>query len=130
MIAVILTKGEERLPALTRARQALADLPLDKAWRVEITAFKARRSVEQNALLWSLYDDILERGGEAMGGWTKDDLHQFFLIEHFGSETRKIFGKRRLVPRRRSSRLSKLEFSAFVDFVVRFMAEQGVVLKT
>ena len=48
-----------------------------------------------------------------MGGWTKDDLHEFFLIDHFG-ENLKLFGKKRLKPMRRSSRLNKMEFADFV----------------
>src|SRR3990167_9584662 len=90
---------------------------------------KSRRTTTQNALLWSLYTDIIENGGEAMRGFTKDDLHEFFLIDYFGSETLDLFGRKRLKPLRRSSRLTKLEFSDFVEHIVRFMAEHGVVLE-
>lgn len=90
---------------------------------------KHRRSSQQNRLLWSLYGDIIERGGEAMAGWKADDLHEFFLIDHFGSETHEMFGRKRLKPLRRSSRLSKVEFGEFVDHIVQFMAERGVVLE-
>src|SRR5919109_2216622 len=89
---------------------------------------KHRRTNTQNALLWSLYADILESGGEEMRGWTKDDLHEFFLIDHFGAETLELFGRKRLKPHRRSSRLTKTEFSDFVEHIVRFMAERGVSL--
>ena len=106
----------------------LARLPMDKAWKVEVTEQKARRSHSQNSFLWALYDDILERGGEDMAGWTKDDLHQFFLINSYGSETKQLFGRKRLVPLRRSSRLSKVEFADFVEAIMLFMAERGVVL--
>jgi len=101
----------------------------EKAWRVEIEEAKGRRTLEQNALLWSMYGQILKRGGETMGGWTKDDLHTFFLMEHFGEEIRTIFGKKRRVPARRSSTLNKVEFSDLVDHIVSFMREQGVVLE-
>jgi len=90
---------------------------------------KSRRTTTQNALLWSLYTDIIENGGEAMRGFTKDDLHEFFLIDYFGAETLDLFGRKRLKPLRRSSRLTKLEFSDFVEHIVRFMAERGVVLE-
>lgn len=89
---------------------------------------KSRRTSEQNKLLWAIYGDILNAGGETLGGWTAEDLHEFFLIDHFGSETVDIFGRKRLKPLRRSSRLSKSEFSGLVDHIVRFMAERGVVL--
>ena len=90
---------------------------------------KRRRTNDQNALLWSVYEDILARGGEQLGGWTKDDLHEFFLIEHFGSTVHEAFGRRRLRPLRRSSRLSKPEFSDFLEFIFRKCAEYGIEIE-
>lgn len=97
---------------------------------IKITVEEARstRSSEQNRLLWSLYTDILHKGGEAMGGWTKDDLHDFFLGTHFGWEVIEGFGQKRKKPMRRSSRLNTVEFSELVEFIVRYMAEHGVYL--
>lgn len=89
---------------------------------------KSRRTSSQNALLWAIYDQIIKLGGEDMAGWKSEDLHEFFLINHFGSETREIFGRKRLKPLRRSSILSKAEFAELLDSIVRFMAERGVVL--
>ena len=90
---------------------------------------KSRRSTDQNALLWSLYEDVLKQGGETLGGWTKDDLHEWALGECFGWTEHKAFGRTRLKPNRRSSRLSKSEFTDFVDWFVRRMAEHGIVLE-
>lgn len=89
---------------------------------------KARRSNDQNALAWVLYQQILDRGGEAMRGWSTQDLHDFFLIQHFGADKIEAFGMKRLKPKRRSSRLTKSEFSDYLETIVRFMGEQGVVL--
>ena len=90
---------------------------------------KSRRSSSQNATLWMVYTQILERGGEELGGFTKDDLHEFFLIDYFGSEVHELFGLKRLKPHKRSSRLSKMEFSDFLDHIVRFVAEKGIVVE-
>lgn len=90
---------------------------------------KSRRTNEQNALLWALYGDALEQAGEALGGWTKDDIHEFMLGEWSGWERCVAFGRTRLKPKRRSSRLTKTEFSDFVEFVVRKFAEHGIVLE-
>lgn len=90
---------------------------------------KSRRTNPQNALLWSLYGDILRLGGEQLGGWTTAELHDFFLGEHFGWEIREGFGKKKQIPRRRSSRLTKTEFSEYVDAVVQKCAEFGIVLE-
>lgn len=90
---------------------------------------KSRRTNDQNALLWSLYTDALRLGGETLGGWTTDDVHEYMLGEHFGWTEHKALGRTRLKPNRRSSRLTKLEFADFVEFVVRRFAEHGIVLE-
>jgi hypothetical protein len=90
---------------------------------------KSRRSGPQNALLWALYDDAIKAGGETLGGWTRDDVHEFMLGEYHGWEVHEAFGRKRMKPVKRSSRLSKSEFSDFVEFVVRKFAEHGIILK-
>jgi len=90
---------------------------------------KSRRSNDQNALLWALYDDILKQGGETLGGWTSADLHEYLLGEHFGWQVHEAFGAKRQKPMRRSSRLTKTEFSDYIAFIVQRMAEHGIVLQ-
>ena len=107
---VILPKLMPRDQAICRIVDTLEDLPVSEGFRVEIHEHKATRTELQNNTLWWIYDEILKRGGEAVGGYEKDDLHEFFLISHFGSQAKTVFGKKRLKPIRRSSRLSKMEF--------------------
>lgn len=90
---------------------------------------KSRRSNDQNALLWALYSDALKQGGETLGGWTTDDIHEYMLGEYHGWVTCEAFGRKRQKPAKRSSRLSKTEFSDFVAFVVQRFAEHGIVLE-
>jgi hypothetical protein len=90
---------------------------------------KSRRSNDQNALLWALYSDAIKLGGEALGGWTKDDIHEYMLGEYHGWERTNALGMSRLKPKQRSSRLTKMEFSDFVAFVVQRFAEHGIVLE-
>ena len=118
-----------REQAVQRACRVLGALPADKAWKVTVEAWKGSRSIPQNKLLWSLYEDILRLGGPDMQGWDKQDLHAFFKIEMFGSEVREVFGRKRHVPLKGTSGLTKPEMSDFIDGVVRFMAERGVVLE-
>ena len=115
--------------AIERVAGFLSRLPQDKAWRVSVAEQKRTRTQSQNALLWAIYDDVLAKGGEALRGWTKDDLHEFFLITHFGHEVRELFGRKRLVPLKRSSKLSRTEFSGLVECIVQFMANQGVYIE-
>jgi hypothetical protein len=126
----LLPRLMSRERALDRIASTLRDLPSDKAWKVEVREAKSPRTLSQNALLWAIYGEILDKGGEAMAGWDKDDLHEFFLISHFGSEVRELFGKKRLVPLARSSKLSKMQFAEHVDYILRFMAEKGVYIDT
>ena len=90
---------------------------------------KSRRTNDQNALLWALYSDAKKLGGETLGGWTTEDLHEYCLGEFFGWETHEALGRKRQKPRHRSSRLTKNEFSDFIAFVVQRFAEHGVVLE-
>jgi hypothetical protein len=90
---------------------------------------KSRRTSDQNKLLWALYDDAIKLAGEALGGWNRADVHEYMLGEFWGWDKCTAFGKTRLKPKKRSSRLTKQEFSDYVEFVVRKFAEHGVVLE-
>ena len=124
-----LPRSLSRERVIERVARVLSGLTRDKAWKVEITEHKPTRSHSQNSLLWSIYTEILRKGGETMAGWEKEDLHEFFLIQHFGSEIQEMFGRKKHKPLRRSSRLNKQEFADFVDHIVRFMADQGVFIE-
>lgn len=113
-------------------RQVIADriwmviqkLP-PKRHKVEITEAKSIRSEQQNRYLWGVvYPKILEAG--KLEGWTADDLHEYLLGEHFGWEVVTGFGRKRMRPIRRSSRLGKLEFVDYVAFIQQRMAEHGI----
>lgn len=121
--------GESRAAVRGRIGRYLDGLPAGVTFDVTVAEHKAKRSLAQNALLWSLYGDILENGGERMRGWQPADLHEFFLGEHYGWEKLDGMKRTRLKPLRRSSTMNKQEFSDHLDFIVRYMAEQGVVLQ-
>lgn len=100
-----------------------------KTWAVEVTEWKKPRTGQQNKFLWGVvYPSILEGGGEALRGWTRDDLHDYFLGECFGWETLEGFGRKRLRPLRRSSTLNKQEFSDFLLFLETKCLEMGIVI--
>lgn len=113
---------------LENLKTFLAALPMERAFVIQVGERKSLRSHAQNSYLWHLYEEIIRRGGEALAGYEKEELHDFFLMLHFGEEVRTVFGRKKVRPRRRSSRLSKTEFADFVDHIMRFMAQQGVVL--
>jgi hypothetical protein len=98
-----------------------------QSWQISIEAFKPKRSDQQNAFLWGVvYPSILEGGGESLRGWTTTDLHEYFLIEAFGSEVIEGFGRKRHKPIRRSSKLTKQEFSDYLALIEAKCAELGI----
>jgi hypothetical protein len=123
----ILPRDLPREGLVARVSTVLGGLSPEKAWRVSITEHKPSRSHQQNKYLWSMYTEILSYGGD-LEGWTKEDLHEFFLGSHFGWEKLEGFGRTRLKPLRRSSALNKLEFMDFIGFIQQFMAERGVYI--
>jgi hypothetical protein len=124
---VYIPTGEGRLGAIERLGRVLAALPMGR-YRVTIEEAKPKRTESQNSLLWAIYTQILSLGGEEMGGWTKEDLHEYFLMSHFGEETYQVFDRKRLRPLRRSSKLNKQEFSYFIAHIQQFMAERGIFI--
>ncbi len=53
-----------------------------KTWAVEVTEWRRPRTNQQNKFLWGVvYPSIIEGGGEALRGWNRDDLHDYFLGE-------------------------------------------------
>ena len=89
---------------------------------------RSKRSLDQNALLWALYTEARDKGGELLAGWDSATIHEFMLGEYFGWVTSKALGQVRKTPVKRSSTLTKMEFSDFLEFVVRRFAEHGIVL--
>ncbi len=126
---VVLPRSSPRDQAICRIVDMLEDLPIDQGYRVEVHEHKGTRSEQQNRMLWGLiYPEILRQGGEALGGWLDTDLHEYLLGEWSGWETITGFGRKRIRPVRRSSRLSKFEFSQYIDFIHQKMAGFGIVV--
>jgi hypothetical protein len=92
------------------------------------------RSAQQNAYLWGVvYQTILNHasdGGESLAtkGWDDEDLHEFFLGEHFGWIALDGFGRKRLKPKRRSSKLPPSEFSDYMLSIQAHVAPMGIVI--
>jgi hypothetical protein len=112
----------------TKAMRFIEQLPPGKPWRLEVSPYRPRRTDEQNRYLWACYGTILEQGGEALGGWTREDLHEHFLGCHFGVEHLTLAGREYEKPTRRSSRLNKQEFSDYIAFIQRRAAELGIYI--
>lgn len=67
-----------RSPADRQLMHEVIDKLADKPWRVSITAYRARRSNDQNRLAWKLYNAVA-----AETGYTPDEVHSLFK-QRFG----------------------------------------------
>jgi hypothetical protein len=121
----VLPAAADRTDVLGKILRFAHQLGVDKRWRVTIEPFKKTRSSSQNAYLWGAVYPLIIKAAN-LDGWTADDVHEFFLGEHFGWEYHEGFGRKKAKPVRRSSKLSTIEFNEHVEFIQRFMAERGV----
>lgn len=79
------------------------------------------RSLDQNAWIWGVAYPIIA----AEIGYDEhehEDLHYALMEKCFGSHFDKRLGS--LVPNKRSSRLTTKEFSTYMDWLVRFAAQE------
>lgn len=121
---VLRSNDTVRVNVLANCKRFLDMLPSDKSWRVEITPLTKRRSLGQNAYLWSVPYKILEDAtGHESAYW-----HEYFLGEKYGWETIEMFGQKKRAPLRRSSKLTTVEFSEYVEFIQRKCAEHGLYI--
>ena len=91
--------------------------------RVEVVVRKpkSQRSLEQNAWIWGIAYPIL---GETLG-YDKDELdelHYALVAKCFGVHMNEKMGV--TVPNKRSSKLTTVEFSEYMEWLVRFAAKE------
>jgi len=123
----ILPRLMSRDRLIDRVAAVLKGLSQDRSWRISVAENKPSRSQQQNRYLWGvIYKTILDAG--QLQGWDADDLHEYLLGEWSGWEVIEGFGRKRMKPIQRSSTLNKEQFSAYVDFIQRKMAELGVYI--
>jgi hypothetical protein len=108
---------------LTRAADVIRGLTPDKPWRVQFMPYRAKRSHEQNALLWALYSKIAEGTG-----YTAEEVHEAMKRKFIPPKFIEI-GEEQIAVPGSSAKLDVREFSEFVERVQEFAAsELGVVL--
>lgn len=117
--------AQGRAGAVERFARVLISMAPEKALEITVEEKKRRRSEQQNRYLWGVvYKTVLEH----LPGWDAEDVHEYFLGEHFGWETIEGMGRKRMRPVRRSSALNKQEFADYIDYIQRKMSERGVYI--
>lgn len=123
LLETVIPRGPDRARAIERVTRFLTALPWDVPYEVFARERSRRRSDAQNKYLWAaVYPAICKR----LEGWTKDDVHEYCLGEHFGWAKVTGLGRTKLKPLRRSKRLNKQEFADYVAFIQQRMATHGI----
>jgi len=124
----IVYKNSTRSEAVKVLNEMLREMDLSKSWVVSIDELKKRRTSSQNAFLWVCYSEMLRAAPEQLGGFTEDDLHQYFLGKKFGVEHLDGLEGGYSRPRKRSSNLNKQEFSDYLEFLSAEAANLGIII--
>lgn len=110
--------------ARKRAQAAIANAPHGACVKIE----EARRTLDQNALLWPLLTDIAKQV-QHHGEYRTPDEWKGLFMHACGKEVRflpALDGKGFVPFGMRSSRLSKGDFSQLLEFILAWGAENGV----
>jgi hypothetical protein len=113
----------------TAVLRMLQHLPSNKPLAITVELWKKPRTNQQNAYLWGVaYPAILEGGGEALKGWSRDDIHEYMTGEFGGWQVLEGFGRKRMRPVMRSSAMTKQQFSDYLDWLGAKCADMGIVI--
>src|SRR3990167_6283674 len=108
---------------ITRLAAYVSALLREHDVSIVVKRHRDRRSDQQNRYLWGVvYPVILKH----LEGWDAEDVHEFCLGEWSGWETLQGFGRKRLKPIKRSSKLTTTEFMDYVAHIQRTMADKGI----
>ena len=116
-----LYREKDRASAIESIVDCLHSLDPKRFWLIEVKEYKRPRTDLQNRALWGVAYKTLQ---EATGN-DPEDLHQYFLGERYGWDTIVVLGRKRLVPKKRSSKLSTSEFADFYNFIQQRSAQAG-----
>ena len=122
MTQTFIIPKENRDRMIDRLSGFLRDMTPGKPIKVEVGPYRKTRSSQQNNALWGVaYPAIREATGIDV-----NDLHEYLLGEWSGWSETEVFGRKKLKPHKRSSKLSTVEFSDYYAFIQQRMAEEGI----
>ena len=114
---------------LRNLMQAISDRDPDKAYEVTIKLYKKARSQEQNAYLWGVVYPTIQSAIQLSRGehYSTDDLHEWFRDKFLPKKAITIKGETKVV-RPSTTKLTTKEFGDYLDQVIMFAAESGIVV--
>lgn len=126
--------GDLEFAAKEYLRRVMSTLAIGEAFVVTLQEFQDKRSNRQNRMLWGVvYNSLLVGLADAVGydkhdTLGKDQLHQGLLCLYGGTVIEPA--TKREVAKVRSSKMTKREFSDYVEWIARWAAqEHGVIVE-
>ena len=113
------------LPQNKPALLAFIDrLPMARKWKITVDLYRKTRSDQQNRYLWGVaYKELQDATGQPAEDW-----HDYMLGEYLGWEEYELFGKKKIRPMKRSSKMTTMEFMDYVAFIQQRAAENGLYI--
>lgn len=93
-----------------------------RAYEVDITRLKSKRSIPQNKLYRMWLSCIASETGNSV-----DDTHEYFKHKFLGGDMKRLFGEE-FYAKPSTAKLSKDKFSEFLYRVQAFAADNGIIL--
>jgi hypothetical protein len=111
----------------TRVMDHIAGLNLERPWVIAIGPHRQRRSLSQNALMWTWINKVAHEVHEATGQ-DSDAIHEFFKGQFLPRRVIKIGGVVENAPGS-TKKLTKAEMSAYMDKIYAWAtSEMGLLL--
>lgn len=88
-------------------------------YQAELGPIREQRTMSQNSRLWALHALASKATGH-----TAEEMHEFALCRHFGSQDVKVGGIIRQIPNKRSSARERKEFSEFMETTESWYASE------
>lgn len=112
-------RGRSQLEAIA---QTIVGLSPEKPWRVQLTPHRARRTNDQNDLLWAIYTEIAKGTGH-----TAEEIHE--ALKQLLLPAKRIQLGDQVLELKSTKRLDTMEFSEYVERVRAWAAQElGVVV--
>lgn len=88
-------------------------------YQAELGPIREQRTMSQNSRLWALHALAAKSTGHSA-----EEMHEFALCRHFGSQDVKVGGVIRQIPNKRSSTRERKEFSEFMETTESWYASE------
>jgi hypothetical protein len=116
----IIPAGDLSRTHRTAVCDEISELDDKKAWLVQVTPYRKKRSTEQNAFLHGVSLKLICEHT----GYEIDDMKMYLMGKAFGWEEYEIMGERRRRPLKGTSDLNTEQFSWFMEWVESWASQE------